>query len=64
MVGQMLGLAEGRRFVPTGGLGRRDVIVQAGPVPEGAALQALAGCPIPRREPDEVDRVLLEKLRP
>jgi hydrogenase expression/formation protein HypE len=41
VVGQMLGLAESGRFVPTGGVRPGDVIVQVGPVPiEGAAVLA------------------------
>jgi len=39
VVGQMLGLAEGGRFVATGGLRAGDVVVQVGPAPiEGAAV--------------------------
>lgn len=41
VVGQMLGLAEGGRFVATGGLRPGDVVVQVGPAPiEGAAVLA------------------------
>jgi hydrogenase maturation factor len=41
VVGQMLGLAEDRRFVRTGGVRCGDAIVQAGPAPvEGAAVLA------------------------
>ncbi len=41
VVGQMLGLAEGGRFVATGGLRPGDVVVQVGPAPiEGGAVLA------------------------
>jgi hydrogenase maturation factor len=41
VVGQMLGLAEGGGFVPTGGVQPGDLVVQAGPAPvEGAAVLA------------------------
>jgi hydrogenase maturation factor len=41
VVGQMLGLAEDGRFVPTGGVRPGDAIVQAGPAPvEAAAVLA------------------------
>ena len=41
VVGQMLGLAEDRRFVPTGGVRPGDAVVQAGPAPvEAAAVLA------------------------
>lgn len=41
VVGQMIGLAEGGRFVATGGLRPGDVVVQVGPAPiEGAAVLA------------------------
>jgi hydrogenase maturation factor len=41
VVGQMLGLSEGDRFVTTGGVRPGDAIVQVGPVPvEGAAVLA------------------------
>jgi hydrogenase expression/formation protein HypE len=45
VVGQMLGIAEGGRFVPTGGARPGDAIVQAGPAPVEAAavLAAEAG---------------------
>jgi hydrogenase expression/formation protein HypE len=42
VVGQMLGLAEDHRFVPTGGVRPGDAIVQAGPAPVEAAA-VLAG---------------------
>jgi hydrogenase maturation factor len=42
VVGQMLGLAETDRFVPTGGMRPGDVVLEVGPVPiEGAAVLAL-----------------------
>lgn len=41
VVGQMLGMADDGRFVPTGGLRPGDLVVQVGPVPvEGAAVLA------------------------
>ncbi len=41
VVGQMLGIAESGRFVPTGGLRPGDLVIQVGPVPvEGAAVLA------------------------
>jgi hydrogenase maturation factor len=44
IVGQMLGLAEDRRYVTTAGASPGDVLVQVGPVPlEGAAVLAIEG---------------------
>lgn len=60
VVGQMLGLAEDGRFVPTGGLRPGSVVVQVGPAPvEGAAV-------LVREAPDRlggVDASVLEAAR-
>jgi hydrogenase maturation factor len=46
IVGQMLGVTEAGRIVPTGGARAGDVVVQVGPVPvEGAAVLATEAAP-------------------
>ncbi len=59
VVGQMLGLAENGRFVPTGGLRPGDVVIQVGSAPiEGAAVLAEAAGALGR-----LDTALLEAAR-
>ena len=55
VVGQMLGLREDGRFVPTRGIGETDAVLQVGPAPvEGAAVLAReADCDVP---PDTLTR--------
>jgi hydrogenase expression/formation protein HypE len=60
VVGQMLGLAEGGRFLPTGGVVPGDAVVQVGPAPvEGAGVLAREAA----GRLGQLDPILLEAAR-
>ena len=64
VVGQMMGLREDGRFVPTGGLSAGDAVVQVGPAPvEGAAVLAAEAASALRDLPEDIQRAAREAMR-